>query len=133
MRRMATVLLYLFFIWCMKIANAQSSGKFVPITYYVSENGNDSSPGSKTKPFKTITRVNKLKLRPGDGVYFKGGEIFEGTLSITLNGVKNNPVLVSSYGAGRAIINGGKTQAMLLAGSYFKVSNINAKGQGRKE
>jgi len=49
--------------------------------YYVSENGDDSNDGlSMETPKKTIAGVNALELCPGDGVFFKRGDIFRGEL-----------------------------------------------------
>ena len=105
-----------------------SAGK----SYFVSKSGSDGNPGTKSKPFRTIGRVNQLKLKPGDTIYFKAGELFPGTLSLTLNGAKGKEILLSSYGNGRAILHGGTRKSMILRGHHFRVSEINAGGAGRK-
>lgn len=46
--------------------------------YYVSVNGRDDNPGTKNKPFKTLAKVNSLEPRPGDAIFLKAGEIFDG-------------------------------------------------------
>lgn len=112
----------------LKFSHAQKQSR----SYYVSKMGSDKNPGTRTRPLKTILTINKLKLSPGDAIYFNGGEVFNGTLSISLNGSKDRLVTVSSYGKGRAVINGANKHAMLIGGSYFRISNINAKGIGRK-
>jgi hypothetical protein len=124
--------LLLFSIGCEKPKSQETLEQSVIKLYYVSKTGDDDNPGTKEKPFKSIDRINKLNLEPGDAVYFNGGEIFDGTLSITINGTENEPVIISSYGTGRAEINGATGHAMVLAGNFFKIDNINAKGAGRK-
>jgi hypothetical protein len=101
-------------------------------SYYVSVSGNDTNPGTEEMPFKSLQKINTLVLQPGDALYLKGGETFNGKLSLTLNGTKDDTVLLTSYGEGRAVINGGNDQAISLGGKYFKLTNINAKGSGRK-
>lgn len=102
-------------------------------TYFVSNSGNDNNPGTEEKPFKTIQKINSIVLEPGDALFLKGGETFNGKLSIRLNGTSSDSILVSSYGQGRALIDGGNDQAISVAGKYFRLSNLNAKGSGRKE
>lgn len=100
--------------------------------YYVSVNGRDDNPGTKNKPFKTLAKVNSLELRPGDAIFLKAGEIFDGTLSLTIQGSSEDSVLVSSYGGGSAIINGGNKEAVIIRGSHFRLENIHVTGSGRK-
>src|SRR3954447_26943126 len=77
-------------------------------SYYVSPSGNDNNDGSITNPFQTIARVNALDLQPADGIFFEGGATFSGSLKLTQEdaGTALQPILVRSYGAGRATING---------------------------
>ena len=64
--------------------------------YYVSNNGNSSNDGlSKKTPLATLTDVNRLKLKPGDVVYFECGSIWRGQLKSTVDGVT-----YTSYGDG---------------------------------
>src|SRR5262245_54983095 len=74
-------------------------------TYYVSNQGNDKSTGtSSSQPWKTIDRVNKQDLNAGDQVLFAGGQTFVGSLSLASedSGTITSPVVISSYGGGRA-------------------------------
>jgi hypothetical protein len=101
--------------------------------YYVSVSGSDDHPGTRDKPFKTLSKVNGLKLKPGDAVLFKAGETFDGTLSLSIDGSQADSVLISTYGeAGQAIINGGNREAVVIRGRYFRLENIHATGTGRK-
>src|SRR5947208_16045140 len=74
--------------------------------YYISNNGEDDNPGTREQPFKTIDKINELGTISGDTIYFKGGEHFAGTLRLTIKATKFNRALISSYGKGRAIIDG---------------------------
>ncbi len=102
--------------------------------YYISPDGNDSNAGTKAKPFKTLQKINSLKLNPGDRIYLKGKESFPGTLSLTINGTNDKPVLITSYENehGNAVIDGGNKDAIILRGSYFRLKDIDVKGSGRK-
>lgn len=75
-------------------------------SYYVDpQTGDDSNPGTFQKPFKTIAKVNQLKLQAGNSVFFAGGQTFKGNLYLKgISGIKENPIKISSYGDGRAII-----------------------------
>src|SRR5687768_15312647 len=86
---------------CLMVSggDAQSS------SYYVSERGIDSASGSIQHPWRTLARVNEVNLRPGDRVLLRGGDRFSGTLFITASdaGSQRDPVVISSYGSGRAV------------------------------
>ena len=61
-------------------------------TYYVSNTGDDNADGkSPETAWKTIDRVNKQWLLPGDGVLFNRGDIWRGKQVLAMEGV--------SYGA----------------------------------
>jgi len=102
--------------------------------YYVSASGNDGADGSKTTPWQTITKLNNSGLNANDTVFFEGGQTFAGTLFI--QNVETNryaPLIITSYGKGRAIINGVDSNAVALYRcSYVKIYNINCTGSGRK-
>ncbi len=67
--------------------------------YYVSNSGNDNNPGtSVTKPFKSIDRINRIKLKPGDKVLFRRGDVFPGELVLNYSGTEKKPIIISSYG-----------------------------------
>lgn len=100
--------------------------------YYVSRDGDDSNPGTRAKPLRTVAKVNSLILEPGDAIFFKGGQIFDGTLDLILPGAFEDSVIVSSYGDGKAIINGGTKAAVNISGKYFRLEKIHATGSGRK-
>jgi len=75
--------------------------------YYVSSSGNDSTGnGSFGNPWATIAKINTVDLEPGDRVLFAGTNTFSGGLDITAgdSGTAGSPVVITSYGGGRAII-----------------------------
>lgn len=106
------------FVSCISKNDQAQANSITGKTYYVSISGDDNNPGTTSSPFKTLQKVNTLIIQPGDAIYLRGGETFNGKLSITLNGTKTNPVLLTSYSEGRAVIDGGKDQAISLGGQY---------------
>jgi hypothetical protein len=91
-------------------------------TYYVSPSGNDANSGkSPGLAWKTVGNVNSLDLKPGDTVLFQGGEMFSGNLYFDSGdgNVPGTPVVISSYGGGRATLN---------AGDGFGISGYNTQG-----
>ena len=75
----ASAFLAMFFVYGKSIAQ-QKKADFKK--YFVSNSGDDNNLGTIDAPFKTIQKVNNLHLEPGTQVYFKGGDIFKGTLII---------------------------------------------------
>ena len=129
-----------FFIWGNCDAQTRKKGTHLSHRYYVSIEGDDNNPGTLTAPFKTIQKINGLTLRPGNAVYFKGGETFKGSLVIgpiiispLAEGKPDSSIWVSSYGDGQAIINGDSGRAISLyriKNAY--ISNLKLVGLGRK-
>jgi hypothetical protein len=104
--------------------------------YYVSSSGNDDSPGTLHKPFRSIDRVNLLDLSPGDAVCFEAGQIFKGNLVLDSldsgSGVKS--VEITSYGEGTAILDGGAGSALHADGcTHLSIRNLSFRGDGREE
>lgn len=72
-------------------------------TYYVSSGaGRDAYDGRTPQtPFRTLNRVNRLKLHPGDRVLLECGSVFEGQfLRITDSGSEENCIEIGAYGEG---------------------------------
>ena len=93
--------------------------------YYVSNNGNDLNPGTKQQPLKSIFKINHLTLVAGDTLFFDGRSDFTGTLHLNISATENKPVLITSYGLGRAIIHGRQKEAIILEGAHFILKDIN--------
>jgi hypothetical protein len=111
----------------MALAQSQTS-------YYISNTGNDNNPGTRLKPFRTIQKLNYIKLKPGSKVYLAGNETFKGPLLLSSDesGTKAQPILITSYGKGVATINGRFEFAILVNSSYTILRNLKVKGAGRK-
>lgn len=79
-----------------EIKNSKNTSiKYSGRAYYVSNEGKDSNNGrSKNKPWATLDKVNKVKLRKGDAIFFERGSLFRGYLKC------QEGVLYSAYGQG---------------------------------
>lgn len=72
-------------------------------TFYVSPEGADRHAGlSPSRPWRTVARVNRARLRPGDRVLLRGGARFAHALMPRASGRPGAPIEFSSYGTGRA-------------------------------
>lgn len=99
-------LLLIFSSWFIIIA----CQKTLAVTYYVSPSGNDSHSGTSAQTaWRTIDKVNALDLNPGDKVLFQAGHDYHGNLLLTAEdaGTPKQPVVIASYGSGRARIKAG--------------------------
>ncbi len=112
-----------------------SSGWVLAIDYYVSTTGSDSAPGGRTQPWETIEKVNSTHFQPGDRILFEGGRTFQGTLEFDRedSGTAERPVVLTSYGSGRAIVDGGNGRALEAKGcNYLSIRELKFVGSGRK-
>jgi len=112
-----------------------SSGVAEARDYYVSSSGSDANPGTHARPWQTIARANEGDLRPGDRLLFEGGKTFAGTIRLGANdsGARGRLVEISSYGDGRATIDGGNGGGLAASGcSYLSITNLRFVGSGRK-
>ena len=104
-------------------------------SYYIdSRTGNDSKSGtSPGKAWKSLQRISQQKLNPGNQIYLSGNSHFKGSLRLTnLEGTKELPVIISSFGKGQAIIESGDSVAILAQNcKYLKIKNIQVSGSGR--
>ena len=81
-------------------------------TYYISSAGNDAANGlSETTSWKTITKVNSAfsTFKPGDMILFNRGDVFYGTINVTVAGASGNPITISAYGTGNTPVISGFT------------------------
>ncbi len=101
---MKTIKVALIFSSCFAIIVCQ---KCLATTYYVSPSGNDSNSGTSAQAgWQTLDKVNATDLNPGDRVLFEAGHDYPGNLLLTDEdaGTPKQPVVIGSYGSGRAII-----------------------------
>ena len=85
-------------------------------TFFVSPSGDDSNPGTEAKPWRTLRRVNQARLSAGDQVLFEGGRTFDGNLTVGEHSNSNpdKPIVMGSYGQGRATIRAGQGTGILV-------------------
>ena len=97
--------------------------------YYIdSINGDDSNSGTEIdSPVKSIAGLKNLVVKPGTHFLFKRGGEYECTATLTCNGTKENPVVISSYGEGKDAIlytNEKNDVLRLFDCSYVTVSDL---------
>jgi len=103
--------------------------------YYLCPAGEDSGPGTRDKPWRSIARINDTRLQPGDHVYFQGGQSFAGTIELDRadSGTPDREVVVTSYGDGQAIIDGANGSSLRANGcNYLIFRDLRLTGSGRK-
>ncbi len=102
--------------------------------YYVSPGGDDANAGtSELLAWRTILKVNSRNYAAGDRILFSGGATFAGNLYFApaSSGTPSNPVVISSYGSGRATINAGNGFGIYSYNNGgFTISNLNLVGSG---
>src|SRR6478752_501102 len=94
--------------------------------YYVSNTGNDGSPGTSAAPWKTCAKVNAFALQPGDTVLFARGGLWRETLAPTASGTSGNPITFGAYGTGALPLFKGsdvKTGWTLNSGSTYQTAH----------
>ena len=69
------------------------------------KNGDDSQPGTKEKPRKTIAG-SLLHLNPGDTLCLRGGTYYEG-VNLNVSGTAEQPITIRSHPGELAILDGG--------------------------
>jgi hypothetical protein len=86
-------------------------------TYYVRAGGDDGGSGrSVARAWRSVERVNRALLRPGDSVLFAGGEVFgDSTLQPSSSGAPGAPVTFGSYGRGLSTIANSAGAVSLIA------------------
>ena len=85
--------------------------------FYVSSSlGNDLNNGlSIQSPFKSIEKLNSMQFNPGDSIFFKSGDYWQGMLWLKGSGSFTQPIVIDVYGGNnRPVINGFGYQASIL-------------------
>ena len=100
------------------------------------QKGDDTNAGSSPRSaWKSIDRINHTVFAPGDRILFASGQTFKGTLDFTKtdNGNAARPILVSSTGKARALIDAGAKDGCTLADcSHVVIKSLTFVGCGRK-
>ncbi len=105
-------------------------------TYYINSNGNDSNSGtSVNQAWASISRVNRMIFSAGDVILFEGGSTFQGSISFSPfnRGTAEQPIVVGSYGNGRATISSGTSSGLSAYNTAgFHIKDLIFKGSGRQ-
>src|ERR1700761_4263958 len=88
--------------------------------YFVAAAGDDRGDGSRAHPWRSIAAVNRLGFAAGDSVFFRGGDVFLG--SLRMNGVQE--VYFGYYGHGRPKIVSGDSAGILL----YRCAEVRGRG-----
>lgn len=99
-------------LFVLTIVAAAALGLSAPAesaTYYVNTSGSDSATGATSaSAWRTINRVNRASLVPGDSVLFQGGQTFsDEALMPNVSGTSSAPIRYGSYGTGQANLDHG--------------------------
>ncbi|MGW5780357.1 right-handed parallel beta-helix repeat-containing protein [Streptomyces sp. NPDC003863] len=99
-----------------------------PFTFYVSRDGDDENDGmSPAAAWRTLDHANTVRFQPGDRLRLKGGERFAGSITLDEDeaGSATKPVVIESYGTGRATIAPRGTSGITVRGTAgVEVRNI---------
>jgi len=79
---------------------APDQGAPLGAVYHVSPQGSDSNPGTATQPWRSIARVHKQALAPGDQVLFQRGGSWAESLTPPSSGASGKPIVFGAYGSG---------------------------------
>jgi hypothetical protein len=115
-------------------AGGSRAGKKGTAYFVDSQSGDDRYSGtSPRKPLKSLSRIRELKLYAGDQIYLSGSSHFQGSLKLTdVEGSKELPVVLTSYGEGQPVIESGDSLGILAQDcKYLKIKNITVSGSGR--
>jgi len=98
-------------------------------TYYVDfTNGLDTNNGTSTDtPWKNLSKINSYAFNPGDFIYLKKGETWNGYFNVSRSGSAGNLITYGAYGTGAdPIVNAsGTNYAAIVDGkSYIRIQNI---------
>lgn len=115
--------------------------------YYISASGNDANTGTHvSQAWRSIEKVRDFSINPGfkagDRILFEGGRTFTTAQGLYINlhqtrGLPENPILISSYGTGTAVIKANGAHAIRLmapegtaTGLGFEIKRLKIEGNG---
>lgn len=111
---------------------SSSGSSATPVTYYVSPTGHDKASGtSPATAWRTLARASRAALLPGTRLLLRGGGQYTGQLRLDTSdgGNPRNPVLVSTYGTGRATISSSSSGIVVFDTGGITVSGLTIIGQ----
>ncbi|HKK47342.1 MAG TPA: chondroitinase-B domain-containing protein [Balneolaceae bacterium] len=93
--------------------------------YYLDANGgSDNNSGTKSAPWRTLKRLDRINFKPGDHIYFSRGSKFKGGFVVKNSGTKKAPIVFKAYGKGDAPLFINKNYAH-LNGNVIQVRGSN--------
>ncbi|HEY3322521.1 MAG TPA: beta-glucosidase [Planctomycetota bacterium] len=121
--------------WLIAILGAgAASACFPATTYYVGANGIDTQSGtSPEQAWCSIAKVNTVSFATGDSILFEAGQTFTGRIYLDAKdaGTADAPITLSSWGTGRATIDGGASNAFYAYNTGgLNILNLNFRGSG---
>lgn len=107
-------------------------GRGIAADYFVSPRGDDARSGRTARDaWRSIDRVNRHlasdALGPGDCIQFQGGRKFDGGLVLNGRpvGTHEHPLVITSYGIGRATLQAGTNHGILVRETpWVRISNL---------
>jgi peroxiredoxin len=101
--------------------------------FYVDKiSGNDKNDGkTRMTAWKSLDKVNSLTFQPGDHIYLKRGQVFDGYLHLKGSGKDGLPIKLTAFGTGnRPVINaaGYKSAIKILDADHWEIADIETTG-----
>lgn len=105
-------------------------------TYYVDCGAARHGDGSQAAPLDSLAAANAIALEPGDALAFRRGTTCKGQLRLQASGTAAAPILVGSWGSGRAAridADGQPVAVWIRNAAYVTVQDLEltAPGDGR--
>ncbi|NIJ44722.1 hypothetical protein FHR24_001161 [Wenyingzhuangia heitensis] len=79
--------------------------------FYISNSGNDENDGTIDQPWNSLDKLSNTLLIPGDTVFFKKGDRFNGHYVVNGSGDVSKPIVITSYSTGNQPIITGQVGA----------------------
>jgi hypothetical protein len=116
-------------VWCLAVVLALAGAAHAEAgsRYYVDPSGGDRHSGSSpSRAWRTVGRVNRASLDPGDVVVFRGGRRFgDAPLIPRSSGSRRARIRYGSFGGGRAIL----TRGLFLASiAWVTIDGLRIRG-----
>lgn len=103
--------------------------------YYISAAGDDAAAGtSPDASWRSIEKLNRFRFEPGSRIFFAGGQTFSGELRLGRDdtGTPARPIVIGSYGQGRATIDAGDGNGIWVENTAgVRIEQLNVVGSGR--
>lgn len=106
-----------------------SSAPLLAAEYYVAKTGNDSAPGTLSRPWKTIAKANST-LAPGDTVYIRSGEYHE-VIRPLRSGTVGRMITYQAHPGDKPVITNslGRIAIVLENRSYIAIDGLTVTGK----